>query len=342
MSFDFFKDIWRQDLQKLLPHRKKFRGFYIYAIDGDHLDLPASEDVLKRQYRGVSLGDKETHYPKMYTTQVMDVINGLVVDFDQSMKNDEVMLARQMAARLESKSIALYDRLHCSYTSVQVHIEKGSYFIIRVKANNPKIQEEIKSFCRSKKRSKWINLQAGKAHQKENPSLQGLLVRLVKIKNPRTKEDLVLMTNLSEKQFLNKELGELYQRRWEIEGSFRDLTSTLKMNHWHSKKLNGILQEIYALLWLVNQVRIQLAQIIDPKYWLQRDYGRGNFKFCISLVVDELDLLCSGKTSRLQNKLNQWIRRTIEKRRHLSRQYPRQIKRFGKKYKFASTVERRP
>lgn len=344
ISFQFFKDFWEKDLQtELNICRRKLRGFYVYAIDGDDFDLPASEDIIANGYRGYPIGkDKETHYPKMYTVQALDIVNGIVKDFSFSTEKHEVQMARQMAKKLETKSIAIYDRLHSGYLTAKGHVDAENYFLIRIKDQAPKNNIEIKKFCQSKgKKSKWIDLTPGTPLQNKEPDLPSLRTRLVKIKNPRTKKMIVFMTNLKEEQFLDDELGILYQRRWEVETNFRDLTSTaLKMNQWHSKKLNGILQEIYATLWLVNQVRIQVR--IKIKNWLNHRYEKANFKHCVQLVCENLDLLVAGKNRKLKKLLNYWIWRTTEARTRLSRSYPRQAKRFGKKYTNASTVKRRP
>jgi IS4 transposase len=63
------------------------------------------------------------------------------------------------------------------------------------------------------------------ANGMKNPSFG---VRLIKVRNLRTKKDLVFATNLPSKLFTDAEISTLYQRRWQIETSFRDLTHTLK------------------------------------------------------------------------------------------------------------------
>lgn len=340
VSHQFFKDIFEESLRLSDCYRQKLRGFHVYAVDGDHLDLPASKDVIKNGFRGkVHSESKETHYPKMYTVQVLDVINGLIKDFSYSTEISEVRMARQMVAGLEKNSIAIYDRLHASYQTVLCHNKSENYFLIRVKSQNPRGQIEIQDFCNSKKRAKWIEL---KGTYPEKNFLKPIPVRFIKIRNPRSDQDIVLMTNLKEDQFSDQELAVLYQRRWEIESSFKNLTDTLKMCEWHTKKFNGILQEIYALFWLVNQVRLQCSHATRSSLcWLNSDYKKANLKLCAELVMDNLNLLIAGKIRTLQQILRFWIHRSVEKRKHLSRSYPRIAKRFGKRYTNASSVEKR-
>jgi hypothetical protein len=69
ISYLFFKDLFDSLIKNYEPYRKMFRGFYIYAIDGDQLAIPCSEDILNHGYRGCPCPDKtETHYPRSLNT----------------------------------------------------------------------------------------------------------------------------------------------------------------------------------------------------------------------------------------------------------------------------------
>ncbi len=339
VSFEFFREVFQESLKQLEPMRRKFRGFHIYAIDGDSLDLPASADVLKNKYRGYPTSrGRETHFPKMYAVHCLDVINGSIREFGYSETQAEVHIARQMVSRLEENSITLYDRLHCGYGVIFAHTEANNYFVVRARTSGPGIKSEIREFRDTSKRSD-IMLWHAMHLRRQYP---GLAVRLVKVKNPRSGEDLIFVTNLSKDQFSDLEIAKLYLRRWDIEGSFRDLTTTLKMHQWHSKKLNGILQEIFALLWLTNAVRAECNRYIKhAKNWFCDRYEKSNFKLCTEIVIENLDLLIFKKRTEFYRILEYWIRRSTEKRRRLSRSYPRVVKQRGREYTQANVVPRR-
>lgn len=61
-----------------------------------------------------------------------------------------------------------------------------------------------------------------------------------------------LVTNLDPFTFTSKELKELYHLRWGIETSFRELKYALGLSHFHARKLDFIIQEIYARLIMYN------------------------------------------------------------------------------------------
>lgn len=345
VSYEFFEEVYRYDLA--LAQRAVFRGFHIYAIDGDSLDLPASVDILEHGFNGYpSSRKRETHYPKMYTTQVIDVLSGEIRDFSFSTEQDEVHLARSLALGLEQNSIAIYDRLHCGYESFRAHIETGNYFLIRARCDTKDgsgrgVYEPVREFARSNAKSKTITWRPLPGERRTKPDL---VVRLVRVRNPKTKKDYVFVTNIPEDKFTNKEIATLYRRRWQIETSFKDITCTLKLGQWHSTKANGILQEIFALLWLVNSVRRQMKAITerdqkpDP---LKEDYRKSNFKLSVSFMIEHLRELVVGRWRKFLYRMKFWIERMTEKRKHNSRSYPRVVKHRGREYKQANLVPRR-
>lgn len=339
MSYEFFKEIFENDFERLDKSRKKPFGFYIYAIDGDQFDVPASKDIISSGYRGWKTKRKtETHYPKMYTTQAVDIANGLVKEFSWSHQQSEVVHARDLIRKLEKKSITIYDRLHGSYDTALVHFECENYFIVRIKTTGRALRNQFKEFLQSDKRSKKIELKPW--IKKHRP---GLPVRLIKIKNPNSLEDIVLMTNLKKEDFSDRQIGQLYQRRWEVEGSFRALTSILKLEQWHSKKVNGILQEVFALLWLNNIARMNCRADYkrSSSSWLESCYTKSNFKLCVKLIIENINLLLERKFKKFDEVLTFWLKRTAEKRKHLSRSYPRAIKKRGCDYDWANLVPSR-
>ena len=344
VSFKFFEDIFREDLQRIDSRRKRLRGFYVYAADGDHLDVAPSASLLESGYRGYPTkgNRKETHYLKIYTAQIYDVINGLVKDIRYAPVQSETEMAREMVAGLEKKSITIYDRLHAGYPTIEAHLEAGNYFLMRARSGGDgnNVQREVRKFRDSKKKSAWITWKP-QGYLWLKPAVR---VRLVKIKHPQTKEVIIFATNLREEQFADHEIAELYLRRWDIEGSFRDLTSTLKLEQWHAKSLNGVLQELYALLWLANKVKFACFSVATAtKSWILRaGYRKCNFKLCVNIFVDNLGLLLQRRNAVFNKILHHWIRRTIDNRRRLSRNYPRVVKKRGKEYQMANVVPRRP
>lgn len=342
VSYKFFEDIFRQDLNAIDLSRKKLRGFYVYAGDGDQLDIAPSADLISQGFRGYHVRGtkKETHYLKIYTAQIYDVVNGLVKDFRHSTTQSETSMAREMAAKLEPNSITIYDRYHCGYPTIANHMEANSHFLIRARMlGDHNVPRAVREFRKSRKKSAWMSWKP----QGELWLKPAVKVRLIKARNPKTKATMILVTNIKTEDFSDQEVSQLYLRRWDIEGSFRDLTSTLKLEQWHSTKLNGVLQEIYALLWLANKIKFACFSATKAaRDWLMSwEYRKCNFKLCVNVFMDNLPLLIGRRNKEFGKILRYWIERTIESRRRLSRRYPRVVRKRGIAYDVANVVSRR-
>jgi hypothetical protein len=304
--------------------------------------MPPSKDLIENNFRGCAgrTKDTETHNLKMYSVQAYDVINGILKFFKFSTKQCEQTLGRTIISGLERDSICIYDRGYCGYETIFCHDQAQSYYLIRARCGGygGNIKKEIYEFRESSKKSAWVRWSPNWYNKGEHVPR----VRLVKIRHPRTKEIMIFVTNLDEQMFTNKEISDLYLRRWAIEGAFRDMTSVLKMEQWHSKKLNGILQEIFALLWLANSIKFQCFRSLrNSRDWLNRHYEKSNFKLCTEFFMGNMELLIKNKIKRFHNEILYWIKRTVERRKHLSRAYPRVNRRRGRIYSFANIVPKR-
>lgn len=331
VSFEFFRDSYLEQAKLIRAKLPKIKGFRLYAVDGDQLELPASEDILSYGYRGfICKNGKETHYPRMYYTSKVEVFSGIVTDVRESIENDECRNAVDMARETECDSITLYDRLHFSIKLAQAHQDSTSFYVARLKVGS-RVLMQLQDFIKSKRKAKLV-------------SIDGLQIRFIRVKNQKTGEWMYLATNLPRSIFKVREIQWLYWRRYDIETVFRDLTATHSLGVWHSTKLNGILQEFYLQFYIHNCSRflILLAggieAIKDPK---TGEYRRPNFKLLREYFMDNLELLLNEKIEQLYSAMKFLVQKSMETRIYFSRLSPRQVKYAKNTYQSASLVMQR-
>jgi hypothetical protein len=322
ISFHFFKDIFEHLLRTFEGERWLFFGYRIYAIDGAQWNLPRTQDILKHHYTGRAIGKyRATYTPKMYLTHCYDVLTGVTKAVEQSCYLDEPYDARKIIPGLEQKSITLYDKLYISAKMIDTHKLHKSYFIMRARSNFKVVENLLKS------QEITVSRKIGKR-----------MVTLFKVQNPKTGKWDVFVTNLKEKWVNPNTIQKLYTLRWEVEISFKDLSHTMKAEQWHSKSMNGILQEFYMLFWLMNWTKIQISkQRKPPTDPLYKVYWKPNFKVIWTKLKDLIGPLLKGKQGLL-NDLHALIRITTERRIHYSREYPRVVKWPRSHYKFIGQV----
>jgi len=329
ISFLFFKDIFQSLIKDFEPFRKTFRGFYIYAVDGDQLQLPCSEDILNNGYLGCPCKDgTETHYLRMYLSHAYDVLSGVTKSIRFSPWLNEIAHAITMIPQFETNSITLYDRLYLSTELIKTHARSKNFFIARCKKGST--FSLITQLFNSKG---WYSRMV----------IEGVEVHLYKHRNHKTGEIYIYATNLPQGAFNREEIAMLYTRRWGVETSFKDSTSTMKMEQWHSESFNGILQELYAHFWLISYTRIQIAlkEDSDPEEFLNAEYKKTNFKLILEFIVENIPSLVRKTYRLISREIKFLMKKSMEKRKHHSRSYQRQNKSVKKVYKNASLVPRR-
>ena len=110
-----------------------------------------------------------------------------------------------------------------------------------------------------------------------------------------------LITNTT---YSAEELKNLYNRRWGIETSFRNLKYSIGLVNFHAKKKEGILQEIFARFTNFNFCQWLISQIT-----IQKPYRKQNYKICFSDAAYACRLFLNGRLSSF--KLRAFLERQL-------------------------------
>ena len=108
-----------------------------------------------------------------------------------------------------------------------------------------------------------------------------------------------IITNLDRDEFPIDDIKELYNKRWGIETSFRQVKYAIGLNALHSKKRKLVQQEIYARLTLYNLTQRIVQKIKIPKKKRKYTYQVNFTKVChlIRKFLNKKD----GKNPSLEN-----------------------------------------
>lgn len=323
ISYKFFADRLNDLKKKFEPYRRTFRGLRIYAIDGQQIILPRTDDIKANGYTGRSTSRySESYMPRAYLTHAYDVLSGVTKSFCFGPRLNEIADAAKMIKGFERNSLTLYDRLYFCSKLVLCHFKRKNYFIFRCRKN---ALPEIPAFIKDKKRKKLEIFYNGRR------------LFLVKAWNGRANEWSVFITNLPSSWIKHRLIRKLYRLRWEVEISFKELTATTKIEQWHSKFINGILQELFCSFWLINFVKIQMYfRVKQLKNPLQDEYQRPNFKLLFNWVVWNFPKLLQ-RIPGVLDEMEILIKKSTERRIHEARHYKREIKGPASPYPYNNT-----
>ena len=293
---------------------KRYKGLRLFAADGSDMQIPTTPDDADTFFPGIN---GRAPFSLLHIDAMYDLLQHTYIDttLHGKKKANERRTLCTMVDHSELKNVLLIaDRGYENY-NLMAHIqEKGWFFLIRIKEASsrsgiaaglelPPVEEfdlfidlsltarqtnEVKLLCKDKNRYKMLDrlhdfdylpLENNKKH---DPILfYKLPFRIVRFKiSPNTYETVV--TNLDLYNFPPDELKKLYNMRWGIETSFRELKYTLGLLHFHAKKVEYIYQEIFARLIMYNFSEMITSHIIISKIDLRYAY-KANFSVAVHL-----------------------------------------------------------
>ena len=288
---------------------KLYRGLRLLAVDGSDLQIAANPNDPESYYPGVN-GQKA--YNLLHINAMYDLLQHTYTDavIQKSRNSDESGALTDMVDRSDIKqAILLADRNYESYNNLAHIQEKGWYFLIRIKDNTKGITSglllpnkdeydvpfqihltrkqtnSVKQLLKDKNHYKLVASTQRfdylpQTSRKYDPAVfYDLSFRIVRFPLSDTMCETII-TNLDTEKYPLSEIKRLYAMRWGIETSFRNLKHTLGLLHLHAKKVEFILQEIFAKLTMYN-----FCELITQSVVIQQEQKKYAYKVNFSDAV---------------------------------------------------------
>lgn len=235
---------------------KRWRGYRLVGVDGSTaylLNKPEVQDyfgVQANQSVSVAMGRIVTLY---------DVLNEISLSAHLlPITHSEQEVVNYLIPCYDSDVLAIYDKGYPSFTSIYLHLaqEEERKFVMRCRTN---FNREVVAFMQSKDRSREVSFKASSnavtALQKHGYMITTdteVNVRLIKVKLDN-RETEVLITNLYDEAIFPITLfKELYFKRWGIETNYNTQKNTLQLESFSGQKVNTIMQDFYASVFIGN------------------------------------------------------------------------------------------
>lgn len=241
-----------------------YKGYIVTAIDGMKMELPNVPE-LEEKYGGVTGREDQRKCVRASTSSIYDVVNNMVIDTQIApFKTSEKKLALEnIAAMVDifkdridlSKVIIIFDRGYPSMELLSILDGLEVKYLLRL--DSRKFSKEVKAMKTededteievTKSRLNAIKDENIKALLKEQKSIK---CRFVKYKL-KTKEEEILITNLSREEFKEEEVGVLYSERWKIEMAYDIAKNKLEVQNISGQSKIVVEQDYYAQMYLLN------------------------------------------------------------------------------------------
>jgi len=290
---------------------KTYRGYRLFAVDGTDIriahDPNNPETYCKNQ--------NEKGFNLLHLNAMFDICNKYFVDAltqpRMLINENKALIDMVERSDIKGKVIVIADRgLEC-YNNFAHISEKDWNYLIRVKDVNSSGILSGLSLPTSEEFDITKQLILTRKHTKEvidNPDIYKCLYngakfdflensdnefypisfRVVRFKITDYSYETVI-TNLDTFDFPPNELRELYNARWNIENSFRELKYAVALTSFHSKKQEYIIQEIFARIIMYNFAIMITSHIIISQAGKRHTY-KVNFTVAIRVCKQFLRL----------------------------------------------------
>ena len=257
---------------------KQFRGYRLLACDGSDVCIAHNpqDETTYFQSTPDSKGFNQMHLNALYDLLTRTYVDAII---QPARQENEYQAMCEMIDRYagDSKSIFMADRGYESYNLFAHILEKGLFFLIRVKdidnggiaySFRTQFPDDQTSFDKTvavtltKKQTNAVKAEPDKYRFIPKTStfdfvdlhhrwFYEMKLRIVRFPIADDSYECII-TNLPPEEFSSEDIKALYHMRWGIETSFRELKYSIGLTHFHSKKLDYIKQEIWARLILYN------------------------------------------------------------------------------------------
>jgi len=235
-----------------------WHGFRVYAIDGTKKNLPLSEEL--EEYFEVP---PRAHFPQMITGVLFDVLAKLPINYMRAPCHTPAReMAQELIKELGPGDLLVLDRGYPGYRLFQAIIQQGVDFLIRLPKNG--MFKEVQDFLAPGQRDGNVTRHPPKALRQADPDAdyQPLTLRIVVASLPGTKETAVFITTLRDRrQYLPRDLCNLYHYRGQEEEFFKTIKEHLKAEDFRGQSVQFIDQELLAtyLYYILTRIMMLAA-----------------------------------------------------------------------------------
>ena len=290
---------------------KLYKGLRLIAADGSDIQIPTNPNHTDSYFPGAN---GQASYNMLHLDAMYDLLRHTYMDASlvgQRKVNERSSLCSMVDSSSMENVLLIADRGYEGF-NLMAHIqEKNWYFLIRIQdilhsrgiaagLNLPdedefdipinlslttKSTNEVKQLCKNRNKYRCIPSTTEfdylpKKNRRYDPTLfYELRFRIVRFKITEDSYETVI-TNLDPFAFPPEELKKLYNMRWGIETSFRELKYTVGLLHFHAKKVEYIYQEVFARLIMYN-----FAELITSPVVIQKADAKYAYKANFSVAV---------------------------------------------------------
>lgn len=304
VSWTLFESLFQRFIKlsdELFPQRIEYlwHGMRVIAYDGSKYRLPASDEIRTHFDPDSGLGKQNNgrgHYPSCLVSTAYDVLRQVpvarsIVPMEAANERDEAI---NLLNQIPQGSVLLFDRGYPSYEMFHtLEQDYDGFYLFRCPASST--FPVVHAFIESGREEAVIELLPGNNYRRKVgveafSAIEPIRLRAIRMVSPDG-EISILLTNLLDKtQFPLDEMVTLYFKRWGVETHYLDEKKSMEIETFHSRSVNGIQQELFAVLIVSVIARTLSALAMAPRYG-EKTIATPQFKHAITVVAADTMVL---------------------------------------------------
>ena len=257
---DLYKDYLKGFYSNSLEEVKKYKGYYVLAVDGSMFEIPNTNELRKiYKTQKNSSGHREstrTMVSGIYDIENEFMIDAIIVNCEHGEKRLAKINIKETGNIIDlNKCIIIFDRGYPVLDLICFLEKIGSKYIFRLQSNNM-YQKEKRSMVTN---DEWVKLSCSDRLRKiededikeELREKEFILTQITKVVLD-TGEIECLLSNISETLISEEEMKNTYFKRWQIEIGYDILKNKLHIENFTGKTQITIEQDFCAQIYIFN------------------------------------------------------------------------------------------
>ena len=254
VSYTLFQDMSSSLSLNLYRLKKEHRwnGFRLIAIDGSEINLPPSDELLDR-FHHHHTSSTGALIPHARLSLLCDVLNKTTLDLqiDSFLIGEYELLMAQLHC-VGAGDLFMGDCNYGYFHTIKKIISTGADFCMQLSPANG----IVANFLDSDKHEDVVEWQPTRSSidtcERHGVDVSPITLRLVRVRLSNNKVA-VLGTSLIDKRTYSwKDINDVYWNRWGVEEEFKKYTQRLLVENISSNKTNGVLQDLYSAVCIIN------------------------------------------------------------------------------------------
>lgn len=245
---------------------KRWCGFRLLATDGSELNLPSSKELLEKFgcHHTNSIGTK---IPQARVSFLCDVLNNITIDAQmESFRVGEQHMFEFHLNYIGKGDLLTADSNYGHFRILKAIKKTGANFCIRMSQSSNFIKDFLKS---GEKDVIWEWEPSSKTIEnckKHKIDFTPFKVRLVRLDLSDNETEVLALSLLDQDKYDYDCIKDLYDKRWVVEEEIKKFMQRLMIEFFSSIKENGVLQDFYSNVFMLNLVSFLVEPVIEQVY----------------------------------------------------------------------------